>query len=34
VIMGVNLVVAAVVVGANLLTDLAYTVIDPRISYR
>jgi peptide/nickel transport system permease protein len=34
VIMGVNLVVAVVVVGANLLTDLAYTVIDPRISYR
>ena len=34
VIMGVNLVVAVVVVTANLLTDLAYTVIDPRISYR
>ena len=34
VIMGVNLVVAGVVIGANLLTDLAYTVIDPRISYR
>ena len=33
VIMGVNLVVAAVVITANLLTDLAYTVIDPRISY-
>jgi ABC-type dipeptide/oligopeptide/nickel transport system permease component len=31
--MGVNLVVAAVVITANLLTDLAYTVIDPRISY-
>ena len=34
VIMGVNLVVAAVVIAANLLTDLAYTVIDPRISYQ
>ena len=34
VIMGVNLMVAAVVISANLLTDLAYCVIDPRISYR
>jgi len=34
VIMGVNLIVAAVVITANLLTDLAYTVIDPRISYQ
>jgi peptide/nickel transport system permease protein len=34
VIMGVNLLVAAVVIGANLLTDLAYCLIDPRISYR
>ena len=34
VIMGVNLMVSAVVIGANLLTDLAYCVIDPRISYR
>jgi peptide/nickel transport system permease protein len=33
VIMGVNLLVAAVVITANLLTDLAYCVIDPRISY-
>ena len=33
VIMGVNLMVAAVVIVANLLTDLAYCVIDPRISY-
>jgi peptide/nickel transport system permease protein len=33
VIMGVNLLVAAVVIVANLLTDLAYCVIDPRISY-
>jgi len=34
VIMGVNLIVGAVVIAANLLTDLAYTVIDPRISYQ
>jgi peptide/nickel transport system permease protein len=34
VIMGVNLIVAGLVITANLLTDLAYCVIDPRISYR
>jgi peptide/nickel transport system permease protein len=34
VIMGVNLLVSAVVIGANLLTDLAYCLIDPRISYK
>jgi peptide/nickel transport system permease protein len=34
VIMGVNLLVATVVIGANLLTDLAYCFIDPRISYK
>ena len=34
VIMGVNLIVAGVVITANLITDLAYCVIDPRISYR
>jgi peptide/nickel transport system permease protein len=34
VIMGVNVIVAAVVIGANLLTDIAYSLIDPRISYR
>jgi peptide/nickel transport system permease protein len=34
VIMGVNLLVATVVIGANLVTDLAYCLIDPRISYR
>jgi peptide/nickel transport system permease protein len=34
VIMGVNLLVSAVVIGANLLTDIAYCLIDPRISYR
>ena len=33
VIMGVNLLVATVVIAANLVTDLAYCVIDPRISY-
>ncbi len=34
VIMGVNLLVAAVVITANLVTDIAYCLIDPRISYR
>ena len=34
VIMGVNLMVATVVISANLVTDLAYCLIDPRISYR
>jgi len=34
VIMGVNLMIAAVVIGANLLTDIAYCLIDPRIAYR
>ena len=34
IIMGVNLLVAAIVIGANLLTDIAYCLIDPRISYR
>jgi peptide/nickel transport system permease protein len=34
VIMGVNLMVAAIVIVANLLTDVAYCLIDPRISYR
>src|SRR5262249_8911561 len=33
VIMGVNLLVAAVVIVANLVTDLVYCVVDPRISY-
>jgi peptide/nickel transport system permease protein len=32
-IMGINLVVALVVLAANLLTDIAYAVIDPRIRY-
>jgi peptide/nickel transport system permease protein len=34
VIMGVNLLVAGVVIAANLVTDIAYCFIDPRISYR
>jgi peptide/nickel transport system permease protein len=34
VIMGVNLIVAAGVILGNLLTDIAYCFIDPRISYR
>jgi peptide/nickel transport system permease protein len=34
IIMGVNLLVATIVIGANLLTDIAYCLIDPRISYR
>jgi peptide/nickel transport system permease protein len=33
-IMGVNLLVASVVITANLLTDLAYGLVDPRITYR
>src|SRR2546427_8322288 len=33
-VLGGDLLVAAVVISANLLTDLAYCVIDPRISYR
>ncbi len=34
ILMGVNLLVAAIVIGANLLTDVAYCLIDPRIAYR
>jgi peptide/nickel transport system permease protein len=34
IIMGVNLLVASVVITANLLTDLAYGLVDPRITYR
>jgi peptide/nickel transport system permease protein len=34
VIMGVNLLVGAIVITANLLTDLVYCLIDPRISYK
>jgi len=32
-IMGMNTVIALVVLGANLLTDLAYGLVDPRIRY-
>ena len=32
-VMGIMLVTAVVVLGANLLTDLAYAVVDPRIRY-
>jgi peptide/nickel transport system permease protein len=32
VIMGVNMIVAAVVITANLVTDVAYCLIDPRIT--
>jgi len=34
IIMGVNLLIAAVVITANLLTDLAYGLLDPQITYR
>ena len=34
IIMGVNLLIGAVVIAANLLTDLAYGLVDPRITYR
>lgn len=32
-LMGINLVIALVVLTANILTDLAYAVVDPRIRY-
>src|SRR5947199_644985 len=34
VLMGVNIMIATVVIVANLLTDIAYCLIDPRIAYR
>jgi peptide/nickel transport system permease protein len=34
VVQGVNLLLAAIIVGMNLLTDLTYAWIDPRIRYR
>lgn len=34
IIMGVNLLVAGVVITANLLTDIAYCLIDPRITFK
>jgi peptide/nickel transport system permease protein len=33
IIMGVNLLVATIVIAANLVTDLAYCLVDPRITY-
>jgi len=33
VIMGVNLVFAVMVLGANLLTDIAYSAVDPRVRF-
>jgi len=32
-VMGLNLFIAVVVLAANLLTDLAYGLVDPRIRY-
>jgi peptide/nickel transport system permease protein len=32
-LMGMNLVIALFVLGANILTDVAYAVVDPRIRY-
>lgn len=32
-IMGLNLMAAVIVIGANLLTDIAYGLVDPRIKY-
>ncbi|MCC7450032.1 MAG: ABC transporter permease [Anaerolineae bacterium] len=32
-LMGINLVVALAILGANILTDLAYAIVDPRIRY-
>ena len=31
---GVNLVIATVVVGANLLVDISYAYLDPRVRYK
>ncbi|GAB3937130.1 oligopeptide ABC transporter permease AppB [Kribbella albertanoniae] len=33
VLMGINLIAAVAVFGANLLTDIAYAVVDPRVAY-
>ena len=33
VIMGVNLVFALIVLAANLLTDITYSIVDPRVRY-
>jgi peptide/nickel transport system permease protein len=32
-IMGITLILAVLILAANLLTDVAYAVIDPRIRY-
>jgi len=34
IISGVNLMMASVVMAANLLTDLTYAYLDPRVRYR
>ena len=34
IVSGVNLVFATVVVAVNLVTDLSYALIDPRVRYR
>ena len=34
VIMGITMVVSTVVILSNLLTDIVYTIVDPRIHYR
>jgi peptide/nickel transport system permease protein len=31
--MGINLIAAVAVFAANLLTDIAYAVVDPRVAY-
>jgi peptide/nickel transport system permease protein len=31
--MGLNMFTAILVLGANLLTDIAYAIVDPRIKY-
>jgi peptide/nickel transport system permease protein len=33
VIMGIQMIIAAVIVLANLLTDLLYSILDPRVVY-
>jgi peptide/nickel transport system permease protein len=33
VLMGINLIAAVSVFAANLLTDIAYAVVDPRVAY-
>ena len=32
--MGITMVVSTVVILSNLLTDIVYTIVDPRIHYR